>query len=82
MCGIVKSIFGGGEQSAPPVVYQTPKADQASADAEAAGVAAQDRTRRRRSVRASSLLATGGQGDLSNPVTGTPMAAGKPTLGA
>jgi hypothetical protein len=82
MCGIVKAIFGGGEKSAPPVVYQSPKADQAAVEAEASGVAAQDRTRRRRSVRASSLLATGGQGDTAtSPVTGSPAAAGKQTLG-
>lgn len=81
MCGIVKSIFGGGEQSPPPVVYQSPRADQAAIDAEAAGAAARDRTRRRRSVRASSLLATGGQGDMTSPVTGSPAAAGKQTLG-
>lgn len=85
MCGIVKSIFKsvsslfGGGAEAPPVVYQSPKADQAAIDAAASASAAQDRTKRRRSVRASSLLATGGEGDLSSPVTGSPSA--KATLG-
>lgn len=78
MCGIVKSILGGDEK--PPVVYQSPKKDQAEADAIAASTAAQDRTRRRRSMRASSLLATGGEGDLSSPVSGAPTA--KASLGA
>lgn len=90
MCGIVKSLMGGlvgglmggDKSSTPPVVYQSPKADQDAIDAKAAGDAAQDRTRRRRAMRSSSLLATGGAGDLSNPVTGSPMASGKPTLGA
>lgn len=80
MCGIVKSIFGGNDS--PPVVYQSPKADQAEIDAKAAATAAQDRTRRRRSMRASSLLATGGDGDLSSPVNGAPVASGKAALGA
>ena len=93
MCGVVSSLVGGlasglfgslfgGDKKSPPIVQSTPLADQAAADAKAAGDAAQDRTRRRRSMRASSLLATGGDGDLSNPVTGAPSVAGKPTLGA
>lgn len=63
----------------PSVTQTSPKADQAAADAQAAAMAAQDKTRRRRAVRASSLLA--GDNDLASPVTGMPSAAGKPTLG-
>lgn len=76
------SIFGDGDSSPPPVVQPSPIADQAKADAEAAGKAAQAKTQRKRMARASSLLATGGGGDLSSPVTGLPSAQSKPTLGA
>ncbi len=80
MC--LDALFGGGGSSPPPVVQSSPVADQAKADAEAAGKSAQAKTQRRRMARASSLLATGGEGDLSSPVTGLPSAQSKPTLGA
>lgn len=54
--------------------------DKLTADASTRGI--QERTRRRRRLRASSLLATGGAGDTSGIVTGTPAAIAKPTLGA
>lgn len=83
MCGgIIESIFGGGDSSPPPVVQTSPIADQAKVDADAAGKSAQAKTARKRAARASSLLATGGSGDLSNPVTGLPSAQSKPTLGS
>lgn len=70
------------KQQTPPVVYESPKADQAAAEAEAAGKSAQDKTARRRRMRASSLLATGATGDTSATLGGVPLAAGKPNLGA
>lgn len=79
MC--LDALFGGG-QSLPSVVRSSPIADQAKADADAAGKSAQAKTARKRAARASSLLATGGSGDPSNPVTGLPSAQSKPTLGA
>jgi hypothetical protein len=77
MC--LESVFGGGS-STPTVVQDSPIADQAKVDADAAAKGSQDKLARRRRLRASSLLATGGAGDMSSPVTGTPTA--KPTLGA
>lgn len=67
----------------PAVVGSSPIADQAKIDADAAAKAAQEKTQLRRRLRASSLLATGGQGDALAPLTGQPSAiAGKTTLGA
>jgi hypothetical protein len=77
MC--LDKIFGGGG-STPQVVRDSPLADQAKIDADAAAKSQQQSTQRKRRIRASSLLASGGGGDLSNPVTGQPEA--KPTLGA
>jgi hypothetical protein len=61
---------------APQVLQQSPIADQEKLAGEAAAKA----SARRRSIRASSLLATGGAGDASSPVTGQPQ--GKPMLGS
>jgi hypothetical protein len=77
---VVSKIFGGGEKP-PPVVQPAPIVDQAKIDADAAAKAAQGKSQRRRMARASSLLATGGGGDLSSPVTGLPSAQSKSTLG-
>jgi hypothetical protein len=78
----VKSL-GSSKGGAPQVVQSSPLADQAKIDAAASAKAAQDKTQLRRRLRASSLLATGGQGDTLDPVTGQPSAiAGKSTLGA
>lgn len=82
MCGIFKSIgnlFGGGGET-PTVIRESPVADQAVINAKAVAKAGQDSTARKRRLRASSLLATGGQGDTMAPVTGA--VAAKPTLGA
>jgi hypothetical protein len=82
MCGnFLGGLFGGGERDTPPVVYSSPRADQERADAEAASRSAQDRTKRRRAQRASSLLATGGQGDLGSSGIAAPSASGNATLG-
>lgn len=71
---------GGGSQ--PQVVSQSPLKDQAAIDAEALTKSAQARADRKRRVRASSLLATGGAGDTTDVVTGQPTAiAAKSTLG-
>jgi hypothetical protein len=78
---MLASSMGGkssGPAQAPVTVAQD--ANQASADASAAGIAS--RTAKRRAMRAQSLLATGSGGDTSNVITGTPSAtAGKTTLG-
>ena len=74
------SALSAGKGGTPAVVRQDPVADQAAIDAQAAGTAAQERTARKRRIRANSLLATGGQGDTVAPITG--QAAAKPTLGA
>lgn len=67
----------------PTVLRENPLADQAKLEADAAAKAQQDSTMRRRRIRASSLLATGGTGDPVDIVTGGPAAIpGKPTLGA
>lgn len=89
----VAAIIGAGAAAAStmmadpktPQMPQTPEPlkdmENASASAAAAGIS--DRIKRRRALRAQSLLATGGPGDTSNPVTGAPSAtAGKATLGA
>ena len=79
MCGsLLGGLFGGGEK--PPVVYSSPRADQEKADAEAASKSAQERIKRKRAARASSLLATGGGGDALGSGTG-PAATGNATLG-
>ncbi len=75
---VVKGITGN--VSTPTVVRESPLADQAKLDAAAAAKAAAENTARKRRLRASSLLATGGAGDATNVVTGQTMA--KPTLGA
>ena len=74
-------ILGGGNKT-PSVVQQSPLADQAGIDADARAKAGQARTDRKRRIRASSLLATGGGGDTTEPITGQPSAVGgKATLG-
>lgn len=78
--GSIQKLFGGGDAPPPVVVRESPLADQAKADAEASSKAAQATTARRRRVRASSLLATGGEGDTSAPLTAQP--AAKQTLGS
>lgn len=78
--GASQKILGGGDAPPPVMVRESPIADQAKADAEAASKAAQATTARRRRVRASSLLATGGEGDVSAPLTAQP--AAKQTLGS
>lgn len=64
----------------PTLLASDPVGDQAKIDAESSAKGAQARTSRRRRIRASSLLATGGTGDTADVVTGQPYA--KPTLGA
>ena len=76
MCGsLLGGLLGGGDK--PEVVYQSPRADAAKAEAEANSKAAQSKTMQRRRMRASSLLATGGDGDM----TGIGTVGGKQTLG-
>jgi len=80
MCGsLLGGLLGGGDK--PEVVYQSPRADAAKAEAEANAKAnakaAQSKTMQRRRMRASSLLATGGDGDM----TGIGTVGGKQTLG-
>lgn len=77
--------FGSSQpmMPAPVVVRENPAAEQARIEAAAASTAAQKTNARRQRVRANSLLAQGGAGDTSSPLTGQPMAvAGKATLGA
>jgi len=77
MCGsLLGGLLGGGDNK-PEVVYQSPRADAAKAEAEANAKAAQSKTMQRRRMRASSLLATGGDGDM----TGIGTVGGKQTLG-
>lgn len=80
MCSVFEKLTGlfgiGGSNKTPPVIRESPAADQAKIEGEAAQKAAS----RRRRVRASSLLATGGQGDMSTADTAVP--AAKQTLGA
>lgn len=67
---------------APVVIRDAPKADAAKIAAEAAAAASADSLNRRRRIRASSLLATGGQGDPNMPLATTPSATpGKDKLG-
>ncbi len=73
MCGFIDALFGS--KDTPPIVRESPAADQAKLEAEAA----QKATSRRRRLRASSLLATGGQGDATTASTAAP--AAKQTLG-
>lgn len=63
------------KKSTPSVIRESPLADQAKIEGEAASRA----SARRRRIRASSLLATGGQGDTSSAATALP--AAKQTLG-
>lgn len=81
MCGgKIGQVLGGGDT--PTVVRESPAADAAKAAADAEAKASADKLDTRRRRKALSLLATGGQGDTSAPVTGMPSAsAGKPTLG-
>ena len=67
-------------QAAASGASNSPLADQAKADAESASKGMQEKSATRRRLKAASLLATSGQGDLTAPVTGSPSA--KPTLGA
>lgn len=84
MCGFLEKLIGGGGGDTPTVVRESPLADQAKIDSEAAAAGAAEKTARKRRMRASSLLATGGMGDASAPSTATPGAAPgtKTTLGA
>jgi hypothetical protein len=67
----------------PVVVASNPAADAKAAEAKAAQTAAADKLATNRRRRAASLLATGGAGDPTQPMTAAPAAtAGKPTLGA
>jgi hypothetical protein len=85
MCG---SPTGGFDKLSDPAVgpavneIQRKAAEEAAAKitADASNKAAQERTLRRRRIRASSLLASGGAGDDASLVTGQPYA--KPVLGA
>lgn len=80
MCGKAISQLFGGDDPAPQVIRENPVADQAAIDAKAAATSAQERAAQKRRIKASSLLATGGAGDLSQ--VGTTQAGAKPTLGA
>lgn len=82
MCGIDKLLgsFMGGDAPAPTVVRESPKADDARIQADAAAKAAEDRANTKRRRKYQSLLATGGAGDASAPDVSAP--GGKPTLGA
>lgn len=90
MCGsgglLGTGLFASGGAAptpAAPVVREDPKAAAAVQADTAAQTAQADKLATSRRRRAVSLLATGGSGDLANPVTGAPVAtAGKPTLGA
>ena len=84
MCNKVLDPLGlFSKPETPAVVAQSPLADQAKIEADAQAKAAQARTDRKRRIRASSLLATGGAGDMTAPVTGQPTAIGaKATLGS
>lgn len=89
MCGkegLLGGLFAGlmgGDDSPPPVVASSVKADADKAAADAASAGIQQRSARKRAMRAQSLLATGAGGDESNVVTGLPAAtATKTTLGA
>lgn len=73
------NLFSSGADT-PTVIQQSPLADQAKIEADASAKGGQEKVARRRRLRASSLLATGGAGDVSSPVTGDVSA--KPTLGA
>lgn len=82
MCGgKIGEILGGGDT--PQVVRESPAADAAAADADARAKASTEKLESKRRKKASSLLATGGQGDLSAPATSMPSAAGaKANLGS
>lgn len=87
MCGVLKEVgktvggLLGVNQDTPTIVRETPAAD-ASANADKANSeAAQAKLAAKRRRAAASLLATGGSGDSSSPVTGLPAAQGKQQLG-
>jgi hypothetical protein len=77
---VLKNLGLGGAGAPPAVTRTDPKADAEKVAAEAAAAGAAAGVARRRRVRASSLLATGGQGDTSPVSTSAP--AAKDTLGA
>lgn len=78
---VVDKLTGKGDT--PTVLRENPAADQARLEADAAAKTQQESIARRRRTRSSSLLATGGQGDAIDPVSGQPTAiAGKSTLGS
>lgn len=72
----------GPKGDGPTVLRESPKADADKAAADAASKAGADKLATKRRRAAASLLATGGQGDTSSPVTGLPAATGKATLGS
>ena len=78
MC--LDGLFGGGDAPQPQVVRESPKADDARIQAEAAAKAAEEKGATKRRRKYQSLLATGGGGDASAVTTAAP--AGKATLGA
>ena len=82
MCGMDKLLGGilGGGAPAPTVVRESPAADDARIQAEAAAKASEDRAATKRRRKYQSLLATGGGGDATAPDVSAP--AGKATLGA
>lgn len=66
-----------------PAVVTAAESSAESVDAAAKAKASADLLNTKRRRRAASLLATGGQGDNTQPLTATPAAsAGKQTLGA
>ena len=79
------AVYGmANKPDTPQVIASSPIADQSAIDAEAAAKAAAEKTQLRRRLRASSLLATGGEGDPSRPLTSSRSAVpgAKSTLGA
>lgn len=78
MGGLTKMF--GGDAPAPTVVRESPKADDARIQAEAAAKAAEERAGAKRRRKNQSLLATGGGGDTTAPETAAP--GGKATLGS
>jgi len=80
MGGFAKMFGMGDDAPAPQVVRESPKADDARIQAEAAAKAAGERSATKRRRKYQSLLATGGAGDTTAPAVSAP--AGKATLGA
>jgi hypothetical protein len=80
--GLFDSKEADKEAPAPAVVRESPKADAVAAETDAAQKAATTKLATQRRRRGLSLLASGSGGDTSSPMTATPAAVGKPTLGA